>query len=394
MHNIIVNEPPSLMRHISKLTLKNLWKGAIAAMLIYSILLETVPDIASSIFPFGNIDFENIMEGADLSGWYASILINNVEYISVIQILYPLLLTGAITLGFSVYFLVLIRNRKSDLTLEFSGFDYYFRATSLYIVISIFVFLWALLLIVPGIIAFYRYSMAFYILADDPRKSVMQCIRESKEMMYGNKMNLFILHLSYIGWFILASMTTAIVAFILGIICAPILTETYIGQVNFLTMIIAVFASIPLCAVNAWLKTATAMFYDIASGRLIVTKDTLNQNNGNYYNDEAENNKSNTDFSKAQEFNGNGNGQRQEQSNYNNAVTDIAKSDVSPETRENKETKSTGNGNYYNTELPDTSNMENGVTKNEKPASGEDKKPEGEDSDRNDDSDTGWTIVE
>lgn len=154
MHNIIVNEPPSLMRHISKLTLKNLWKGAIAAMLIYSILLETVPDIASSIFPFGNIDFENIMEGADLSGWYASILINNVEYISVIQILYPLLLTGAITLGFSVYFLVLIRNRKSDLTLEFSGFDYYFRATSLYIVISIFVFLWALLLIVPGIIAF------------------------------------------------------------------------------------------------------------------------------------------------------------------------------------------------------------------------------------------------
>ena len=394
MHNIIVNEPPSLMRHISKLTLKNLWKGAIAAMLIYSILLETVPDIASSIFPFGNIDFENIVYDANLSDWYATFLLNDIKYISVIKVLYGLLLSGAITLGFSIYFLYLSREGKSNLTLGFSGFDYYFRATSLYIVISIFIFLWMILLIVPGIIAFYRYRMAFYILADDPRKSVMQCIRESKEMMYGNKMNLFILHLSYIGWFILASITTTIIAFILGIIFAPILTQTYIGQMNVLTMIIAVFASIPLCAVNAWLKTATVTFYDIASGRLIVAKDTINQNNENYYNDEANNNKSNADFSKAQGFNANGNAQRQEQSNYNNAVTDIAKSDVSPETRENKETKSTGNGNYYNTELPDTSNMENGVTKNEKPASGEDKKPEGEDSDRNDDSDTGWTIVE
>ena len=66
------------------------------------------------------------------------------------------------------------------------------------------VFLWSLLLVIPGIIAAYRYSMAVYIMLDDPSKSPMQCIRESKEMTRGYKGQLFVLDLSFIGWAILS----------------------------------------------------------------------------------------------------------------------------------------------------------------------------------------------
>ena len=58
---------------------------------------------------------------------------------------------------------------------------------------SLFIFLWSLLLIVPGIIAAIRYSQAFFILADDPSKGIRQCMDESKAMMNGNKMKYFCL---------------------------------------------------------------------------------------------------------------------------------------------------------------------------------------------------------
>ena len=71
------------------------------------------------------------------------------------------------------------------------------------IVEGILIFLWSLLLVVPGIIAAYRYRLALYILIDHPEKTVIQCIRESKEMMRGHKAELFRLDLSMIGWLLL-----------------------------------------------------------------------------------------------------------------------------------------------------------------------------------------------
>ena len=87
----------------------------------------------------------------------------------------------------------------------FDGFGIFFRMLWLNILISIFVFLWSLLLVVPGIIASYSYSMAVYIMLDDPDKGALQCIRESKEMTRGYKWQLFVLDLSFIGWALLSA---------------------------------------------------------------------------------------------------------------------------------------------------------------------------------------------
>jgi len=69
---------------------------------------------------------------------------------------------------------------------------------------SLFIFLWSLLLIIPGIIKAYAYSMAFFIFQESDGKKVWrECIDESKNLTDGYKGKLFLLDLSFIGWFIL-----------------------------------------------------------------------------------------------------------------------------------------------------------------------------------------------
>jgi len=87
------------------------------------------------------------------------------------------------------------------------GFSVFGRYLLLYVLKGLFIALWSLLLIVPGIIAAYRYRMAEYIMLDHPEYSAMQCIKESKEMMKGRKWSLFCLDFSFIGWIILSTIT-------------------------------------------------------------------------------------------------------------------------------------------------------------------------------------------
>lgn len=70
---------------------------------------------------------------------------------------------------------------------------------------------WTLLLIVPGIIKAYEYAMIPYIVADNPEISTQEAFAKSREMMTGNKWNMFVLQLSFIGWDILAAITFGLV---------------------------------------------------------------------------------------------------------------------------------------------------------------------------------------
>lgn len=90
------------------------------------------------------------------------------------------------------------------------GFKIYWRAIGGMLLVQIFTFLWCLLLVIPGIIKAYSYSMTPYILIDNPELSVREAIRKSQQMMVGQKFNLFYLQLSFIGWFFLACLTGGI----------------------------------------------------------------------------------------------------------------------------------------------------------------------------------------
>ena len=74
----------------------------------------------------------------------------------------------------------------------------------------IFILLWTLLLIIPGIIATYSYAMTFFIIADDPQAGALEAIGRSKEMMRGHRWKLFCLFLRFIGWSLLCLLTFGI----------------------------------------------------------------------------------------------------------------------------------------------------------------------------------------
>jgi uncharacterized membrane protein len=115
-----------------------------------------------------------------------------------------------VQLGQFTYFLKMVRGDKPGFSVLFSQFRYIIKAFCLSFMVGLFTMLWALLFIIPGIIAAYRYSMAMYILADNPEIGIFEAINESKDMMSGYKASLFVLRLSFIGWAILCIFTCGI----------------------------------------------------------------------------------------------------------------------------------------------------------------------------------------
>jgi len=81
---------------------------------------------------------------------------------------------------------------------------YYFDIIKTMFIKNLYIFLWSLLFVIPGIVKSYTYAMVPYILADNPNIGVQRAIEISKQMTDGEKMDMFILDLSFVGWFLLA----------------------------------------------------------------------------------------------------------------------------------------------------------------------------------------------
>ena len=127
-----------------------------------------------------------------------------------VQFAFVLIVSGPIMFGMSSAFLALADNQRPSVSTLFIGFNRFGTTFLLYVLMMIFVYLWMLLLIIPGIIAALRYSQAYYILRDNPEISALEAIRRSKEMMKGHKGRLFMLYLSFIGWWLLGILTLGI----------------------------------------------------------------------------------------------------------------------------------------------------------------------------------------
>ena len=161
----------------------------------------------------------------------------------------------------------MFRRRQTEAAQVFSGFEHFFKALGLFFVMSVFIFLWGLLFVIPGIIAAIRYSQAFFILADDPGKGIMQCISESKMLMRGNKGKYFCMEVSFIGWMLL---TTFAVALVSGLFDAMISSGVVM-------IIIEWILNLAICWVMAYMTATEAAFYEILTGRLRAETHTPGQ---------------------------------------------------------------------------------------------------------------------
>lgn len=121
------------------------------------------------------------------------------------------LITIPLSYGILVLFLDFARGEKIEYTKLFDGYKYGFqRIFTTGLLQMIYLVLWYLLFIIPGIVKSYSYSMTYYILKDEPELKNNTAIEKSMQMMDGHKMDLFLLHLSFIGWAILCCLTAGI----------------------------------------------------------------------------------------------------------------------------------------------------------------------------------------
>jgi uncharacterized membrane protein len=132
-------------------------------------------------------------------------------YLGLFSSIAMLFVTPPISYGLVLYFMNLIRRTKPEIGDLFKPFSTAYGASVLTSFLSgLYTALWALLLIVPGIIKGYAYSMAPYLVMNNPNLKGNAAITESRRLMDGNKFRLFCLHFSFIGWILLSVWTFGI----------------------------------------------------------------------------------------------------------------------------------------------------------------------------------------
>lgn len=112
--------------------------------------------------------------------------------------------------GFAIFSLALSRNQEVKFEQLFDGFKSFAKYLYAYLLIAIYVLLWMLLLIIPGIVAAFSYSMTYFILADNPTMNAPEALKRSKEIMMGNKWKYALLYLRFFGWFLLSVLSLGI----------------------------------------------------------------------------------------------------------------------------------------------------------------------------------------
>lgn len=128
----------------------------------------------------------------------------------IVTFLAALLVVNVIAIGVLFIFLDVSNGKEIDIKNIFEGFKDYGRYILGLLLVFVYTLLWTLLLIIPGIIKSISYSMTPYLMRENPEMEGEEAIRLSMKMMYGHKMDYFLLQLSFIGWALLCILTLGI----------------------------------------------------------------------------------------------------------------------------------------------------------------------------------------
>ena len=124
------------------------------------------------------------------------------------------LLAGPLQLGIAIYFLNILNDRPASIENLIEGFKPLLKVILIYIVISIATAIGIVLLIIPGIIIALGLSMTYYILVENPELLIEESLKESWRLTNGYKMELFVLHLRFIPWYLLGLLCFGIGIFV------------------------------------------------------------------------------------------------------------------------------------------------------------------------------------
>ena len=151
------------------------------------VYMETyMPEVDVSFYPTSPLSLPPVVSG----------------FISIVVSLVAVVLSA----GYILYAMSVRKGLETPYATMFDGFLFAGKIILLSIVQYIFIFLWSLLFVIPGIVKMYAYSMAYYIKLDHPDYGWKACIDESRQLMDGHKWEKFVLDLSFLGWIIVGSL--------------------------------------------------------------------------------------------------------------------------------------------------------------------------------------------
>lgn len=138
-----------------------------------------------------------------------AIITSLVSFIPFLGILVSLAITGLVSYG-TVDVMRKIRRQQPFEFSDFFPFDQLGSVIALTLVKDIYLFLWSLLFVIPGLVKAFSYSQVYFIANENPGLGVDEIITQSRVMMNGHKWELFVLQASFIGWGILGAFTFGI----------------------------------------------------------------------------------------------------------------------------------------------------------------------------------------
>jgi len=212
-------QPNGELRAYARQQLNGVWKAmAFTFFILFLIYLpyyfiSTISSIIDSIDEYPSLQVYYYLFLYSIDGFFPDIIIQLFPFINFNVSIAAAIVTGPFALGFAGYFLKRIRGEEIATKNIFDGFNRFPRSFLVQLLTRIFTFLWSLLLIIPGIIKALGYSMAFYIMYDNPEIKPLEAIKRSQIMMKGYKGKLFLLELSFIGWILLCSFFTLGIGF-------------------------------------------------------------------------------------------------------------------------------------------------------------------------------------
>lgn len=181
---------------------RNYWKMFVVT-LIASILTGEKTTIIERVQDFTSNNLSYDSQPIFYSSNFELIFYSFISVASILGILYTIFIGNVIVVGKNGYF---IKNHDENPELGeiFKGFKgNYLNVVKIMFLMDLKTLLWLLLFIIPGFVKSYEYSMIPYLLAENPNLSASQAFSLSKQMTTGQKMDLFVLDLSFFGWIIL-----------------------------------------------------------------------------------------------------------------------------------------------------------------------------------------------
>ena len=141
---------------------------------------------------------------------FTTAIVGSLSIVSIVGILLKVFLVNPLQVGCHYFFRKNAENPTASVDLVGQGFGAYGRTFLTMFLNDLFIALWTLLFIIPGIMCFYSYALVPYLLKDEPNLTAMQVLRRSKDLMRGNRGRMFLMDLSFIGWYLLTALTLGI----------------------------------------------------------------------------------------------------------------------------------------------------------------------------------------